>query len=149
MDESLYPVFDVPAIVDEGKQYKTAYMPSVAWDFNTGDFVRNGANQMAECEGSEAFKTWCMKMVCTERYTCLAYSDDIGVEIDAALKEKVDGAVESAVKRTITEALMVNPRTEYVRDFSFQRVRDKLRCSFVVKGREIEAFPITVLMEET
>ena len=42
--------------------------------------------------------------------------------------------VESMVQRTITDALMVNPRTEDVRDFSFTWNGDSMHCSFKVKG---------------
>ena len=41
---------------------------------------------------------------------------------------------ESMVQRTITEALMVNPRTEDVRDFAFSWDGDSMHCTFTVKG---------------
>ena len=61
-----------------------------------------------------------------------------------ALKEKTNAAVESAVERTITEALLVNPRTEYVRGFEFTWNGDELFCSFTVKGIDWEEFPLSV-----
>lgn len=109
-----------------------------------GDFVRNGANQLLECDGREAYRVWCVKVVNTERYTCLAYSDSIGTEMESAIKEKSSGAVESAIERTITEALLVNPRTEYVRGFVFTWNGDSVVCSFNVKGIEWEEFPLSV-----
>lgn len=145
----LYPTFDVPELASETPRYDTAYKRSVAWDFSAGDFVRDGSNRLVECDGYDAYKTWCAKAVCTERYTCLAYGEEIGTELDAAMKEPVDGAVESAITRTITEALMVNPRTEYVRDFSFQRNSDKILCRFTVKGLEIDEFPVAILLDES
>ncbi len=42
--------------------------------------------------------------------------------------------VESMVQRTITEALMVNPRTEDVLDFEFSWEGDSMHCKFKVKG---------------
>lgn len=65
----------------------------------------------------EAYKIWCVKAVSTERYSCLGYDDDIGAEMEDAMKEEDDTAVELAIERTIEEALMVNPRTESVEDF--------------------------------
>ena len=41
-----------------------------------------------------------------------------------------------AIERTITEALLVNPATEYVRDFEFTMEGDQLYVSFLAKGRE-------------
>jgi hypothetical protein len=47
-------------------------------------------------------------------------------------------AVKSAVERTITEALMVNKATEYVRDFEFTYSPSELKVEFTVKGRDWE-----------
>ena len=43
-------------------------------------------------------------------------------------------AVESAIERTISEALLVNPRTEYVRQFEFVWNGDAVSVSFVLKA---------------
>lgn len=138
MAESLFPTVEVPELLEETEQYDESYKPSVSWDLEKGDFVRNGANQLVQSTGKEAYKVWCVKMVCTERYSCLAYPDELGVEMEDALKEDSNSAVESAVERTISEALLVNPRTEYVRDFEFTWNGDELHCSFAVKGIEWE-----------
>lgn len=135
---------EVPELIQESEQYDEKYKPSVLWDLEAGDFVRNGANQLLECDGREAYRVWCVKVANTERYTCLAYSDSIGTEMESAIKEKSSGAVESAIERTITEALLVNPRTEYVRGFVFTWNGDSVVCSFNVKGIEWEEFPLSV-----
>ena len=147
MAESLFPTTEVPELLEEADQFDETYKPSVAWDFEKGDFVRNSAHQMVQCAGKEAYKVWCIKMVCTERYSCLAYPDELGVEMEEALKEDTNSAVESAVERTISEALLVNPRTEYVRDFEFTWNGDELHCSFQVKGIEWEdEIPLSVTL---
>ena len=51
--------------------------------------------------------------------------------------------VESMVERTITDALLVNPRTESVQDFEFSWDGDEMHCRFRVKGMDWEEF-ITV-----
>lgn len=134
MSESLFPVFEVPDIIDENSQYETEYKRSVKWDVEKGDFVRDGANRMVECDGREAFMIWCFKTAQTERYACLAYPSSIGVEMEAATDDDDEKTVESMVQRTITDALMVNPRSEYVRDFSFSWDGDEIHCQFQVKG---------------
>lgn len=78
---------------------------------------------------------WCMKVSMTERYSCLAYSNDIGVEMEDALAQDDEKTVESMVERTIRDALLVNPRTEWVRDFEFEWNGDSMNCSFKVKGK--------------
>ena len=101
---NLFPVFDVPEVV-EGSIEKQKYNPSVYFDFEKGDFVRDGAH---------------------------------GMVMHASLGRGDRGAVESAVERTITEALMVNPKTEYVRGFEFEWMNEDLSVSFVVKGKEFD-----------
>lgn len=84
----LFPTVEVPELIQESEQYDEKYKPSVLWDLEAGDFVRNGANQLLECDGREAYRVWCVKVVNTERYTCLAYSDSIGTEMESAIKKR-------------------------------------------------------------
>lgn len=144
MADTLFPVVDVPELVDDDGLYDYKYHPSVTWDMEKGDFVLDGSNRLVECSGEEAYKIWCIKAVSTERYECLAYSDEIGAEMESAMQEKDAAAVESAVERTITETLLVNPRTQYVRDFAFEREGSALYCTFVVKGIDYEEFRATI-----
>lgn len=134
MPQPLFPVVEVPEFIQEHAGYDTRYKWSVKWDPEKGDFVRDGANRLVECDGWEAFVIWCFKTAQTERYRCLAYPGSIGVEMERAMKEDDERTVESMVQRTITEALFVNPRTEDVRDFSFSWDGDHMHCTFRVKG---------------
>lgn len=147
MSEQLFPVIDVPEFVEDDGLYDNRYHPSVRWDYEKGDFVRDGANKLLEADGREAYMIWCIKAVSTERYTCLAYPEEIGTEMEAAMKEANTEATESAVERTITEALLVNPRTEYVREFDFDTEGDEMRCSFVVKGISYDEFKLSLLLK--
>ena len=68
------------------------------------------------------------------------------VEIVKAAREETDiKAVESSIQRTITEALMVNPETEYVRNFRFSwDGAGSLQVVFVVKGHEWDEDTLSV-----
>ena len=132
----LYPVFEVPVLESAEIFEEQNYKPSVRFDFVTGDFLRDGAGRMIIADGKDAWIQWCIKTVHTERLACMAYSSDIGTEMEDALRHSDVAAVESAVERTITEALMTNPRTEYLRGFVFAWSADALHCSFTVKGKE-------------
>ena len=134
MSQPLFPVVQVPEFMSENAGYDTEYRRSARWDPAAGDFVRDGANRMGECDGREAYSIWCFKIAQTERYRCLAYPDSIGVEMERALDNDDEKTVESMVQRTITEALMVNPRTEDVLDFEFSWDGDNMHCRFKVKG---------------
>lgn len=136
MSEPLFPVVEVPDFISENTEYDTQYKRSVRWDPEKGDFARDGANRMAECDGREAFAIWCFKIAQTERYRCLAYPDSIGTEMERALDNDDEKTVESMVQRTIEDALMVNPRTEFVRDFVFTWDADNMNCTFKVKGKD-------------
>lgn len=143
-EKTLFPVFDVPEIIAPAAAEERKYKPSVYFDFEAGDFRRDGANKMTEADGREAYCQWCMKTAMTERFEFLAYSTDIGVEMYDALNQADRAAVESAIERTINEALMINPKTEYVRDFEFTWEGEDLDCGFTVKGRDWEEFRLTV-----
>ena len=81
MADQLFPVFDLPEIPDD-PEYEERYRSSVAFDFDKGDFVRDGSNKMVRADGREAFMQWCWKVVQTEREAFLAYSDEIGTEFE-------------------------------------------------------------------
>ncbi|MCD8308882.1 MAG: DUF2634 domain-containing protein [Clostridia bacterium] len=141
---TLFPVFDVPEISTTTQSQTRQYKPSVYFDFDKGDFTLDKAYRMTTATGKEAYMQWCRKVVETERDTCLAYSTDIGIEGEAALAETDRAAVESALEKTIAEALMVNTHTEYVREFEFEWEADSLWISFTVKGKEWEQTTLSV-----
>ncbi|MBR2896763.1 MAG: DUF2634 domain-containing protein, partial [Oscillospiraceae bacterium] len=105
-EKNLFPVFDVPEITTPTQSETRTYKPSVFFDYEKGDFRLDGAHKMTASTGKEAYMQWCRKVVMTERDACLAYSTDIGIEGEAALAEGDHAAVESALEKTITEALM-------------------------------------------
>lgn len=145
MAEQLFPIFDIPEIEEEAED-EEKYYPSVFFDFEKGDFVLDGAHRMTQAGGREAYMQWCLKMVDTERDACLAYSDDIGTEFEemASIGDRLTR--ESEIKSTITDALMVHPCTEYVRNFKFQHEADSCWATFTVKGYGWEEQELTTLI---
>lgn len=149
MAKSIYPTFNLPSLIAPGtKSAQKKYKSSLMFDYQTGDFVRDGAKKLMTCDGHEAWVQWCLKQLVTERHTKLAYSNKLGVEIVSAIRDEEDiEAAKLAIERTITEALMVNPVTEYVRDFEFSFEGDSLYVTFHVKGKEWdneEALQLTI-----
>ena len=128
---NLYPTFESPTIVEqEQPQLAPEYPKSYLFDFEKGDFVLDGAGRIAIADGHQAWVQWCVKTVLTERFAYLAYSWNYGAEIDEALKQPTRALVEMEIERTITEALLADPRTYAVRDFSFEWKGDELYVSF-------------------
>lgn len=144
MSQPLFPVVQVPEFVPQNTKYDMEYRRSAKWDPVKGDFVRDGTNRVVECDGKEAYSIWCFKIAQTERYRCLAYPNSIGVEMERALDNDDVETVESMVQRTITEALMVNPRTEDVWDFEFSWKGDNMHCRFKVKGVDCDDITIAI-----
>lgn len=133
MADQLYPVFDLPEIQDD-QEYDERYRPSVYFDFAKGDFSRDGANRMIRSDGREAYMQWCQKVIATEREEFLAYSEDIGTEFEEMEDFSDRSSRECEIERTITEALMIHPATEYVREFVFDYSSGAANVSFTIKG---------------
>lgn len=136
--KQLFPVFDVPELATVTPAEEQKYKGSVYFDYSLGDFRRDGAGKLAVAEGREAYAQWCLKVVMTERLAHLSYNSDIGTEMREAMAQADVEAVKSSIERTITEALMVNKATEYVRNFEFTHSPAELRCEFTVKGKDWE-----------
>lgn len=141
MADELFPTFDVPELDEEAEEYDTSYKRSIRWDPELGDFTRDSSNRLVECDGYEAYMTWCYKMVQTQRDSHLAYIEeisgsDLGVEMEEISQEDDHETVESMIERTMTEALETNPRTESVDNFVFSWDGDKVHCEFIVKGAD-------------
>lgn len=144
MADKLFPVIDNEKTAGVKRQYDRSYRRSYHWNFETGDFERTGANRIKMCDGLVAYRTWCIKAVETERRTCFAYPSEIGAEMVAAFRKPSRKAQESSIQRTIKETLMTNPRTEYVRDFSFTWNSDSVVVSFTVRGIDYDSFRMTL-----
>ena len=100
------PIVEVPDFLEESSEYDTRYKRTAKWDAAKGDFARDGAYRMVESSGEEGFMIWCFKIAQTERYSCLAYTNDIGTELEEALAADNQKVVESMVERTLTEPLV-------------------------------------------
>ena len=142
MAESLFPVVEIASLSKPQKENDIRYKRSAAWDLEKGDFFRDGAGKVETAIGRDAYIVWCIKTSTTERYAHLAYPSSIGAELETAKAESSNDAAELLLERTITEALMINPRTEYVRDFLFEWNGDHLHLTFTVKGKDLEEFQI-------
>ena len=130
---NLYPVFDMPELIEQ-QQTEPAPKYGESWffDFAKGDFVMDGAGRVLQTDGHTAWAQWCVKTVLTERFAYLAYSQNYGTEIEAALRQPSRQAVEAELERAITEALLVDLRTQVVRDFRFTWQGDQLQVAFTV-----------------
>lgn len=127
----------------------TGYRNGIAFDYDTGDFKRDGKNRIMDSDGIESWKSWCINCIQTERYAHLAYSSDFGIETAAAMRAKTREEAESILTREITEALLADPygRTEYVEDIEFDwTAPDTLVVKATIKGIDDVTIDITAYL---
>ena len=118
----LFPVFEVPHVLAEEQAAIQRYRPAPLWDLEKGDFVTDGARKILYGNGFEAWVFWCLKSILTQRFAHLGYGSNAGIEAQEVFAETDQRAAESALTRTITEALLADPmgRTAQVRNFEFE-----------------------------
>ena len=132
-EKQLFPVFDLPQI-PETDAVDEIYRQSVYFDYELGDFRRDGSGRLVVADGREAWIQWCIKMVGTERLTCLAYNEDIGTEFEAMGDLSDVDSNWMKIQKTITDALMMHRATEWVSGFEFENDGEDVVCSFEIKG---------------
>lgn len=147
MANMLYPVFEIPSLRPISTDEEQTYKPAPLFDFEAGDFVRDGANRVVMADGYEAYKAWVLKVLKTQEGACLSYINT-GIDQEGALAEVNREAVESAFERTITDALLRNVCTERVYDFEFSWDVNTLSISFNVKPKSWAAFDVLMNVVE-
>lgn len=144
MPEQLFPVFEIPSIVQQETESRDeAFYPGPLFDFDAGDYVRDGQHQILMVDGLDTYMLWCIKALKTQLGACASYPD-FGIDVDGALSEANNAAICSAMERTITEALMRNPRTERVYSFEFVWTANVLAIVFIVKPKDLDAFDLSM-----
>lgn len=107
--------------IEESDDSFLGYKRSVHFDFETGDFVRDGTNKLISSSGTDAWIQWCIKCLSTPRYDCLAYSTDFGINYDAIFSSSSREEAESNITREVEEALSADPyeRLSYIESIIF------------------------------
>lgn len=125
----------------------TGYRKSTQFNLNTGDFLKNGTHQILPSTGVSAWEDWCKICLLTERYTCLAYNTDFGIETEEAFHAESREKAESILTRQITEALAADPygRTAYVSGILYDWITaDSVLVTVTVEGIDNVTRDITV-----
>jgi phage baseplate assembly protein W len=119
---NLYPTEEVTVTPETSETSASQVKFGRSWrfDFDTGDFVLNPIGKVATANELDAYIEWCQKALLTPRYWYPIYSRNYGSEFkDLIGRGLTSEAIESEIKRMVTETLMVDPRTAAVDNFSF------------------------------
>lgn len=149
MAENLFPAgYEEKVITAEDLRAKesTGYRNGIAYDYQLGDFKRDGMNKLLDCTGIESWKSWCANCIQTERYRHLANPTDFGIETEAAMRANSREEAESILTRQITEALLSDPykRTAYVEEIEFDwTAPDAVGVSVIIHGVDDVTIDIT------
>ena len=152
MAENLFPEgYEREYITEEDliEEKAVGYRNGIAFDYEKGDFPRDGMNKMLDSNGIESWKSWCINCLQTERYKHLAYSTDFGIELEAAMKAAGRDEAESILTRQITEALMADPyhRTSYISEILFDwTAPDSVVVSVTIHGIDDVTIDITAYL---
>lgn len=138
---NLYPTFEVPDI-DLETADQESFQKSYDFDFEVGEFVSDGGNKVQKSESYVAWAQWCIKAVQIERFSCLAYSSDVGIESEDIRRQDTREGSESVFEKTITEALKVHVNTESVQNFVFEWENGSIIGSFTIYP--VQGMPIDV-----
>lgn len=143
MADTLYPVFEIPTSEPQNEDAEQAFKPSPLFDFDTGDFVRDGANRIVMVDGRDAYILWVLKTLKTQQGACMSYME-AGIDYEGALAETSREAVQAAFERTISETLLIHPCTDRVYDFEYEWDSDTLYTAFTVKPKTWAAFDVAM-----
>lgn len=132
--EKLYPSFDLPEEIEE-EQIFDEDLVTVHFDFESLDVQIDANGKVRTLTGFDAYKQWVIKCVLTERYKYLAYDTDFGVEIEGTMAADYTREVAiMEIKRSITEALLVDERTVSVTDVNVRWEGDNFFFEFEVES---------------
>lgn len=149
---NLFPEGYADAVITDEDRTSGApigYRNGVAFNYETGDFKRDGKNSLLDSDGIESWKSWCINCIQTERYAHLACPPDFGIETAAAMRATSRAEAESILTREITEALLADPygRTHYVEDINYDwTAPDTVIISATVHGIEDVSIDLTAYL---
>ena len=117
----------VPEQTDEMLELEIATQPTLTYKL---DFESKRISK--KIDGLDAVMQAVMKILYTERYSCVIYSGDYGVELEKLIGKDYDYIV-SDIERIITEALTVDDRVTSISDLQIEKVAtDAMRITFTV-----------------
>ena len=136
---NVYPTINLPTLVAPRSQRNPKLdkiAPSFNFEFGEFEFTLDGRPKMATPQ--ETFEQWCVKVCFTERVTKAAYTYRYGVELEEIATISDIAVARSQIVKTISEAIMAHPITEWVKNFHIKIKGDCVWVAFDVKGKNFD-----------
>lgn len=148
MANELYPVFDIPDLYeDDAETVEEELKAGPLFDYESGDFALDGQNRVIYVNGQDLFMLWVVKALQTQLGAYRSYYG-FGIDREEAEDQPDREAVESALERTIIQALTANPQVEEVDNFIFDWEGSSLYATFVVTPKNWDAFDVNMQLVE-
>jgi len=138
--------YEIITDADRLEEQPIGYRNGSAFDYEIGDYRRDGKYKILDSDGVESWKAWVINCMSTERYKHLAYSTDFGIELDKVFAAGSREEAESILARQITEAVLADDykRTEYVESLEFSwPAPDAILVRAVLHGYEDVTIDVT------
>lgn len=114
------------------------------------DLMLDGTGNIIITEPEDAWLDWCKKTLATPRYLCDEYSDQVGIDVEAAFEANSRAEAEEILRTEISEALEADPygRTVMVEQIDFQWIApDAVEVSVLITGFDSIRETITTTIE--
>lgn len=133
--DQLYPSFDAPELMADEIIENLEEVHAYKFDHEKEKLVVTGTGKALKGTPLEAYRFWAVKCLLTERYQYAAYGSDFGIEFQKIMEADYPRAIaESEIKRTISEALMVDDRTVSATSFKFDWEGDSCWITFILES---------------
>lgn len=138
----LYTPFRMPPTNDQVSAAQAQAQPrtkSFLFDYELGDFVRDGAGRILKTDGPQKVASWCIKALLTERFAWIVYPHNYGVEFEPAMTGGPPrGIAESVIRHNATEALSQHRDVRAVESMTFAWLGDAVTIDIRIALRTRE-----------
>ncbi len=137
--DSLTPITEIELTSSEIK-----YGKGWKFDYDKMDFISSPTGKIVPASGLETFMEWCQKSLLTSRYKYMIYTSNYGNEYEDLLgKGYSKTIIESEIKRMTIEALIYDPRTLSVGNFTFSWLEDGVYFMCEIVSTYGESFQVS------
>lgn len=133
-DEDAEAIEDLEEEGEDEESEEQRYVQGLTFET---DLQLDGTGNIVLSDPEDAWLDWCKKALSTPRYLCDSYSDNIGIDTEAAFEADSRGEAEEILRSEISDALEADPygRTATVEEVEFEWVApDAVVVTVIITG---------------